>query len=235
MKDATANASLKEQAALRAASLVRSQEVVGLGTGSTAAFAIAELGRRKREEGLSIRCVATSLQSARLAFEAGLDVFGIEFFDRLDLSIDGADEIDPDLCLIKGGGAAHTREKIVHAMSERFIVVADSGKLVTRLGEGFAVPVEVLSVSVRFVERQLSALGAKEILVRAAAKKDGPVVTDNGNLVLDARFDISSPEQLEQEIALIPGVLENGIFARKLVRPTGAIIAGAGGLRELGG
>lgn len=235
MKNAAANAGLKQAAAERAVALIRSGESVGLGTGSTAAFAIAELGRRVREEGLSVRTTATSLQSMRLAREAGLPALPTESFAYLDISVDGADEIDPDLCLIKGGGAAHTREKIVHAMARRFIVVADESKLVSRLGETFAVPVEVLLPALAFVERQLIALGATSVSLRAAAGKDGPVVTDNGNVVLDARFEIGDPEELERAITLIPGVLENGIFASQLVRPSHALIAGSDGIRELGG
>ncbi len=234
MKDAAANAALKERAALRAASLVRSGETVGLGTGSTAAFVIRELGRRVREEGLSIRTTATSSQSHRIARESGLAVETPDAFDVLDLSIDGADEIDPDLCLIKGGGAAHTREKIVHAMSRRFLVVADDTKLVARLGASFAVPVEVLLPALAYVEKELLQLGATEVKLRAATRKDGPVITDNGNVVLDARFHVTDPEELERAVTLIPGVVENGIFARPQVRPQSALIAAADGIRELG-
>ena len=235
MKSAAANANFKEAVGLRAASLIRSGETVGLGTGSTAAFVIRELGRRVREEGLSIQTTATSFQSMRLARDAGLAVLAPEAFASLDVSIDGADEIDGDLCLIKGGGAAHTREKIVHAMSRRFLVVADESKLVARLGMGFAVPVEVLMPALSYVESQLAFLGATDVMLRAAAKKDGPVITDNGNVVLDARFAIEDPEALEAAITMIPGVLENGIFARRQVRPSAALIAGADGLREMGG
>ena len=235
MKAAGANAELKETAALRAASLIRSGESVGLGTGSTAAFLIRELGRRVREEGLSIQTTATSFQSTRLAREAGLSVLPSDAFAFLDVSIDGADEIDSDLRLIKGGGAAHTREKIVHAMARRFLVVADETKLVGRLGVGFAVPVEILMGALAFVESQLVRMGALEVTLRAAVRKDGPVITDNGNVILDARFAIEDPEGLEREITMIPGVLENGIFARAEVRPTAAIIAGTDGIREMGG
>jgi len=221
MKDAQANSQSKLKAAIEAVGRVHSKMRVGLGTGSTAAFAIAELGRRVKEEGLVIECCATSFSSLMLATQAGLDIRPVESFDHLDLSIDGADEVDQNLRLIKGGGAAHTREKIVHALSSNFLCVVDRSKLVDQLG-GFRVPVEFLPVSIRLVESELARLGASDCSLRMAVKKDGPVITDNGNLVFDVKFESLDAELLESEINQIPGVVENGIFAK--YRPHEVII-----------
>jgi ribose 5-phosphate isomerase A len=233
MKEVSSNTELKKQAALAAAALVESGQRVGLGTGSTAAFVIEELGRRVRQENLLIECVATSFQAMNLAIVHGLRVFPIQALGgQLDISIDGADEIDPHLNLIKGGGAAHTMEKLVHVMSSRFIVVADDSKLVSKLGTRFPVPVEVIPFSYPLVEKKLKELGATEITMRMAVKKDGPVVTDNGNFVLDARFDIQEPEKLEIAINAIPGVLDNGIFSAASAVPERAFIAGNNGVEQ---
>jgi len=220
----------KKEAALRAVDQVKSGQRVGLGTGSTAAFAIEELGRRKREEGLDILCVVTSYQSQTLALQYGLNILPLSAVDRLDISIDGCDEIDADFCLIKGGGGAHTVEKIVHAMSECFIVISDSSKRVKRLGEKFAVPVEIIPSALSFVQKELLRLGSSEAILRAAINKDGPIITDSGNFILDARFFIKDPFKLEREIKSIPGVIENGIFASEEVKPFISIISGDNGL-----
>lgn len=223
MKDASANQDQKRSVAVRAAALVVNGQTVGLGTGSTAAFFIEDLGRRVREEKLSLKCVVTSFSSSVLAREHGLSIFPLDDFDSLDISVDGADEIDSSMCLIKGGGAAHTREKLVHAMSKRFVVIADASKRVSKLGEKFPVPVECIPPSVRFVERKLRELGGKPSIRLAKGGKDGPVVTDNGNLIVDSLLDLSNPEKMEREINSIPGVLDNGIFA--IIKPSEAFIA----------
>ena len=233
MKDTLKNTEAKRQAGAAAATLAEKGMRVGLGTGSTAAFAIEELGRRNREEGLELQCVATSFQSALLAAKAGLPLLASESVSRLDLSIDGADEIDPERNLIKGGGAAHTREKIVHSMSERFVVVADDSKLVSRLGEGFGVPVEFLLDSRALVESRLVQLGAKDCSLRMAAKKDGPVITDNGLLIFDVAFDEFLPSELESAITAIPGVLECGIFAKTKPQKGDCLVGSGEGIRKL--
>jgi ribose 5-phosphate isomerase A len=220
MKDIHASLEGKRRAGEEAARRVQSGMKVGLGTGSTTAFAIAELGRRVREEGLKIECCVTSFSSQNLAIEAGLRPLPVESFDRLDISIDGADEVDPQLRLIKGGGAAHTREKIVHALSSLFLCIVDPSKLVSQLG-AFRVPVEFLPVSLKLVQHELEKLGG-ECALRMAVRKDGPVVTDNGNLIFDVAFGAFDAEQLEKEINSIPGVIENGIFAR--YRPNEVIV-----------
>ncbi|MBI3396411.1 MAG: ribose-5-phosphate isomerase RpiA [Spirochaetia bacterium] len=230
MKSADSNAELKRSAALSAAAYVKSGDRVGLGTGSTSAFVIQELGRRMREEKLLIQCVTTSYQSLLLARGAGLNVVPIPLVDALDVSIDGADEIDPDLNLIKGGGAAHTMEKLVHALSKKFVVVADSSKLVPKLGTRFAIPVEVIPAAAYFVTARLKDLGCQDVVMRMAVKKDGPVITENGNIILDAKWDVRDPQALERQINVIPGVLDNGIFSAVSVRPAVAIIAGERGV-----
>lgn len=202
----------RRKVGVAAAALVAPGMVVGLGTGSTAAFAIAELGRRWREEGLRFTGVPTSWSAAELARDAGVLVRTLNDVDRIDLALDGADEVGPGLALIKGGGAAHTQEKIVATAAERFVVLADDGKLVDVLGRKWAVPIEVLGIALRPVERRLRELGAVPTL-RKGGGKDGPVVTDHGNLVVDARFpEIPDPEQLGCALDAIPGVVEHGLF-----------------------
>lgn len=233
MKNVSANLSAKAEAGHAAAALVEDGMLVGLGTGSTAAFAITEIGRRVQAGEIQIRCVATSFQARILALDAGLLLLDPGDVKQLDISIDGADEIDSALNLIKGGGAAHTLEKIIHSMSRRFIVVADESKEVAQLGQTFAVPVEVLSAARSYVGVALQEMGASELNLRMARSKDGPVVTDNGNLVLDARFKIEYPEHLEMEINNIAGVVENGIFARARPHAGDCIIGSENGVKYL--
>jgi len=203
----------KRRAGERAADAVSDGDVVGLGTGSTAAAAIRALGRRV-DSGLDVRAIPTSYQSRMLAREVGIPLLTLEEATP-DLAIDGADRIaipdhDGPPALIKGGGAAHAREKLVDAAAERFLVVADPTKLADRLDA--AVPVEALPDAVPVVERRLSALGGDPTL-RAAERKDGPVVTDNGNLVIDCAFGpIDDPDALAADLSALPGVLDHGLF-----------------------
>ena len=200
----------KRAAGIAAARLVSPGMVVGLGTGSTVAYTIKELGRQVREEGLDILGVVTSYQSEILAIEAGIRLTTLSQHPELDLAIDGADQIDSKLRAIKGGGAAHTREKIVSVSAKRFVVVADESKTSTQLDK--TVPVEVLPFAKELVVKKIRELGGKSQL-RSAVKKDGPVITDNGNFVLDAEFGvIKDPEALALQLSAIPGVVEHGIF-----------------------
>ncbi|HAM45045.1 MAG TPA: ribose 5-phosphate isomerase A [Propionibacteriaceae bacterium] len=202
----------KQRVGIEAASMVQDGAIVGLGSGSTAAFATRELGRRVREEGLSIVGVPTSFSASMLARELGIPIRTLDDVEHIDIAIDGADEVDPDLNLIKGGGAAHTREKVIDYLAELFIVVVDETKLVQHLGETFPVPVEVIPMAVAPVIRQLRALGGSPE-VRRAVKKDGPVISDQGNFIVDVRFDaIGDPQAMEIAMNRIPGVVENGIF-----------------------
>jgi ribose 5-phosphate isomerase A len=204
---------MKQEVGKAAADRVQSNSVVGLGTGSTTAFAIQALGDRlKQGEITNIVGIPTSFQAEVLAKQYGIPLTTLDAVDRIDIAIDGADEVDPHKNLIKGGGAAHTREKVVDALAELFIVVVDAGKLVDKLGSTFLLPVEVIPMAVTPVMRKLQALGGKPEL-RMGIKKAGPVVTDQGNLVIDVRFDsIDNPAELEKTINNIPGVLENGLF-----------------------
>lgn len=202
----------KAAAGLAAAALVESGMKVGLGTGSTAAFAIAELGRRIREEDLHIVGTPTSFAAEFLARTHRVPLLSLDDLDTLDLAFDGADEVNPALDLIKGRGAAHTRERVVASIADRFVVLADASKLVSRLGTRMPVPVEFLPMALRPVSRALTALGGRPEL-RMAQRKDGPIVTDQGFWILDVWFDgIDEPGTLGSAIRAIPGVLDHGLF-----------------------
>ena len=170
-----------------------------------------------------------------LAAELGIPLRSLNAVERIDLAIDGADEVDPAFQLIKGGGACHVQEKLVAARAERFVVVVDSTKLVDRLNLGFLLPVEVLPGAWRQVQQQLSVMhGAAEL--RMAQRKAGPVVTDQGNLVLDVRFEggIADPVVLERKLNNIPGVLENGLFVNLADEVlVGEVKDGRAGVRSL--
>ena len=210
MKDASANQSAKKAAGEAAADLVKSGMVVGLGTGSTVAWTIKRLGERMKEEGLEFLGVPTSFQAESLAIECGIRLTTLNQHPVLDLAIDGADQVDHRLYVIKGGGAAHTREKVVACSARRFVIVADESKFANHLTH--PVPVEALPFALRLVERQLLELGGRPVL-RLGKMKDGPVITDNGNFVLDVDFGrIEEPVELGARISRIPGLVEHGIF-----------------------
>lgn len=210
MKDASANADAKRLAGEAAADLVKSGMVVGLGTGSTVAWTIKRLGVRVKEEGLQFLGVPTSFQAENLAISSGITLTTLNVHPALDLAIDGADQVDGSLFVIKGGGAAHTREKVVACSAQRFVIVADESKYVDKLT--WPVPVEVLPFAAKLVERRLRALGGVPVL-RQGLRKDGPVITDNGNFVMDADFGaIEDPEALAARLCGIPGIVEHGIF-----------------------
>jgi ribose 5-phosphate isomerase A len=198
---------MKQAVAAAATEQIQSGMVVGLGSGSTAALMIQALGAKLKSGELSdVVGVTTSFQGEVLAAELGIPLKSLNAIERIDLAIDGADEVDPAFQLIKGGGACHVQEKLV-------AVVVDSTKLVDTLNLGFLLPVEVLPGAWRQVQTQLAAMGG-DAQLRMAVKKAGPVVTDQGNLVLDVKFagGISDPAGLEAAINNLPGVLENGLF-----------------------
>lgn len=203
----------KQAAGARAATLVADGMRLGLGTGSTAACALAAIGERIRDENLSVVGVPTSFAAERLARTHGIPLTTLDQTPRLDLALDGADEVDPDLNLIKGRGAAHAREKVVATQAERFVVLADPSKDVRYLGEKRALPVEVMPMAVRPVMDLLEALGA-EPEVRMGQSKDGPVVSDQGFWIIDAGFPdgIDDPPALSQRLLMQPGVLDHGLF-----------------------
>ena len=201
------SAEAKRRAGESAAEAVEDGMVVGLGTGSTAAQAIRALGERV-ENGLDIEGIPTSYQSRQRANEAGIPLTTLDEATP-DIAIDGADQVAGD-ALVKGGGAAHAREKIVDSAADRFLVVADPTKEADALDH--PVPVEVLPDARRPVAEAVEGLGGVAQL-RAAERKDGPVVTDNGNLVLDCEFgEIGSPGALATELSALPGVVEHGLF-----------------------
>ena len=208
---------LKKFVARKVMDFVKNDMTIGLGSGSTMVYVIDEIGKKiKTGELKNISGVPTSFQSSILGMENGINILDFNSVKKIDIAIDGADEIDPSKYLIKGGGGAHTREKFIDYYAEKFIVVADESKLVDNLGSTFAVPVEVLPEAYVSVKNILSNMGGMATL-RMAMKKAGPVITDQGNFILDTKFEnIKNPRQLERDINNIPGVLENGLFTREV-------------------
>lgn len=208
MKTTGGSDEAKRRAGESAAEFVSDGMTVGLGTGSTAAFAIRALGRAV-DAGLEVRGVPTSFASRELARDVGVPLADLDAVERIDVAIDGADQIAGRDC-IKGGGAAHAREKVVDAFADRFLVVADPSKETETLDR--PVPVEVLPDARATVAHSVRVAGGDPAL-RSADRKDGPVVTDNGNLVLDCDFGpIDDPEALARTLADTPGVVEHGLF-----------------------
>jgi ribose 5-phosphate isomerase A len=204
---------IKKAVAREALSFVEDDMAVGLGTGSTTAHFIRLLGKKVMEEELEVYGIPTSHQSRLLAIESGIPIASLDEVDAIDLAVDGADEVDPELNLIKGRGAALTMEKIIEYRAGTFLVLVDESKLVERLGQKMPVPIEVIPAAWRAIAEELEVFNA-EAELRMAVKKDGPVITDNGNFILDARFAmIEDPLDMEMELNSIPGVVENGIFA----------------------
>jgi len=203
----------KLKAALEAVEHVKEGFIVGLGSGSTAAFAIKALGERVKAENLHIMGVPTSYQAFLLAVEFNIPITTLDEHQIIDVTIDGADQLTPELYLIKGGGAALAREKIVAAASKVNVIIADETKKVTLLGANNQfVPVEVLPFAISLVKRKIVDLGGKPV-VREGKGKLGPTITDNGNAVLDSFFgEIANPAELQVKLKMIPGVVETGFF-----------------------
>jgi ribose 5-phosphate isomerase A len=203
----------KQNSALAAVKHVKNDFIVGLGSGSTAAFAIQALGERIKQENLHVMGIPTSYQAFLLAIEYKIPITTIDEHPVIDLTIDGADQITPELNLIKGMGAAMAREKIVAAASKLNIIIVDQQKKVKYLGErGQVVPIEVLPFAISLVKEKLVTIGAKP-LVREGTGKLGPVITDNGNAILDTAFgEIENPAKLAVKVKMVPGVVETGFF-----------------------
>jgi ribose 5-phosphate isomerase A len=203
----------KRKAALEAVKHVKDGFIVGLGSGSTAAYAIEALGERISRERLNVLGIPTSYQAFLLAVKHGIAVTTLEEHPMISLTIDGADQIDPQLNLIKGMGAALAREKIVASASKQSIIIADQTKKVQVLGEkDHPVPVEVLPFAISLVKRRIAELGGKAV-VREGKGKVGPVITDNGNVVIDAVFGlVRDAATLETKLKMISGVVETGLF-----------------------
>jgi len=203
----------KQRAGEAAAALIEDGMVVGLGTGSTTAYAIEALGKRVRTEGLQIQGVPTSFFAERLAHQSGIPLVSLDDIAALDLAFDGADEVDAAFNLIKGRGAAHTREKVVAAQAKRFVVLVDESKIVEKLGLKMPLPIEVLPMALGPISRALEKLGALPEL-RMGLRKDGPVVSDQGFWIVDARFPDGLPEleSLNHSLLQMPGLLDHGLF-----------------------
>ena len=199
----------KRKAAQRAIEFVQSGQVVGLGTGSTSEFAIKALAEMVRD-GLLIKGVPTSEAAAKLARSLGVPLVELNDVPAIDITIDGADEVDPAFHMIKGGGGALTREKLVALSSTRRVYVVDESKVVERLGQSWAVPVEVLPFAWTLSAKQLTVLGCEP---RLRGDPRAPFLTDNGNYIIDCRFNsIPDAPQLERAIKQLPGVVESGLF-----------------------
>ncbi len=218
----------KRRAAEAAVDRVEDGMVLGLGTGSTVRYAIERLGRRVAE-GWELAGVPTSRATAELARELQIPLTTLDEHPSLDLTIDGADEVDPRLDLIKGLGGALLREKIVAAASEAFLVVVDEGKAVEGLGERAPLPVEVLPFGARRTRSRLEALGCEPTLRRAG---EAPFRTDNGNYMIHCRFEgIADPRELAGRLKEIPGVIEHGLF---LEMADAVFVGTAAGVKEMG-
>jgi len=203
----------KELVAQHAARKIEDGMIVGLGTGSTANCFIEALARRHHQEGLKVQTVSSSVVSAIKARELGLPLLAVEQLTGLDVYVDGADEVAPDMTLLKGRGFDLVREKLLAGASREFWVLIDPGKRVGRIGERYAIPVEVIPFAWQLVRESLAAIGGKAEL-RQTANKDGLVVTSHGSLVLDTEFaEAFDSHTLDTVLNGIPGVVEHGIFS----------------------
>ena len=223
---------MKKAVAKAAVDQIENGMILGLGSGSTAALMIEALALKiKSGEIKDVVGVTTSFQGEVLANQLGIPLTSLSSVSEIDLAIDGADEVDPNFQLIKGGGACHVQEKLVAALAKKFIVVVDSSKLVEKLNLDFKLPVEVLPSAWKQVQKTLGKYGGEGDL-RMAQKKAGPVVTDQGNLILDLLFEngIDDPDSLESQINNIPGVLENGLF----INLTDEVLVGKVDNKEVG-
>lgn len=205
----------KRDAALEAAQQVKDNSVIGLGSGSTAAYAIQEIGDRIKQGEISVSAVPSSYQSLNLAVKYGVPLTTLDENPVLDLTIDGADQIDGQLNLLKGMGGALTREKIVDSASKKLIIVADERKEVKFLGEkNHPVPVEVLPFAMPTLTRKIKRMEGQPV-VRKGNGKVGPVITDNGNAIIDVHLgDIHHPKEVNWKLKSLPGVVETGLFVQ---------------------
>jgi ribose 5-phosphate isomerase A len=202
---------IKQKAGAHAAQLVKPNMTIGIGTGSTAHWFITALAKRIKD-GLLCRCVPTSQATKLLATELQIPLVELNDVLKIDLDIDGADEIDPQLNLIKGGGGALLQEKMIAAASAQVIIIADSSKWVTQLG-AFPLPVEVVPYGWKQVQQHIQS--ANNITVQLRNKNNKPFITDHGHYILDCHYKkIENPKQLSVELNMIPGVVENGLFIK---------------------
>ncbi|MDG6218740.1 MAG: ribose-5-phosphate isomerase RpiA [Candidatus Thermoplasmatota archaeon] len=200
---------MKKIAAEKAVELVKDNMIVGLGTGSTVKYALKKIGKLSLE-GLIIKGIPTSNQSKKLAEKFNISLTTLAEHPEIDITIDGADEVDSDLNLIKGGGGALTREKIIAFHSKKLVIIVDDSKVVKSLGIDFPLPVEVIKFGWEATKKTLETFGC---VCKLRKIFDDPFITDNGNYIIDCEFDrIPDPEQLEHDLNMIPGVVENGLF-----------------------
>ncbi|MBK8277444.1 MAG: ribose-5-phosphate isomerase RpiA [Nitrospira sp.] len=205
--------SLKKAAALKALDFVRDGMVVGLGTGSTAKHLVIALGERVRA-GMKLRAVPTSLETAELARQVGIPLIDTANRWEIDVAIDGADQVDPNFNLIKGGGGALLKEKIVAASAKQFIVMVDQTKQVPVLGGSFPLPIEIIPFGWGSTAREIERLTRGRLVLRE--RNGAPFKTEAGHLILDVHLDrIDKPAELETALNLIPGVVETGLFVNR--------------------
>ena len=200
----------KQKVADEIAMRVKDGDILGVGSGSTVYVALLAIAKRIKEEGLKVKAIPTSIEISLFCAKLGIPLTTL-FENKPDWLFDGADEVDPDKSLIKGRGGAMFKEKLLICSSPKNYIIVDDSKLVKRLGTNFPVPIEVFPTALLHVEEELKKIGASELQLRPAKGKDGPIITENGNLILDARFhDIG--KDMERSIKSITGVIESGLF-----------------------
>ncbi|RLF20923.1 MAG: ribose 5-phosphate isomerase A [Thermoprotei archaeon] len=209
----------KERAAKKAVEFIKDGQIVGVGSGTTVELFIKILAERIKREGLDIITIPTSFRTYQLLAEYNFKIASLNEYPDLDIAIDGADEVDSHLNLIKGGGAAHTLEKIVDYSARDFIVIVDYRKISNKLCEKRYIPIEVIPIAIKRVTKELMKMGAVDVRLRGGEpNKYGPLITELGNVILDTKFKpLENPESMEREIKTIPGVVEVGIFSGRHV------------------
>src|ERR1700761_7302310 len=208
--DIIINKEAKQKVADKIAEKVKDGDVLGVGSGSTSYMALLAIAKKIKEQKLNVKAITTSVEITMVCSNLGIPTTTL-FEHRPDWYFDGADEVDPDHSLIKGRGGAMFKEKLIMSSSPVTYIIVDESKLVQKLGTNFPIPIEVFPSALLHVEEKLKALGANSLILRPAKGKDGPIITENGNLVLDARFDRIGKD-FEQKIKAITGVIESGLF-----------------------
>ncbi|KAG7190347.1 hypothetical protein KM043_006460 [Ampulex compressa] len=197
---------------------VKDNNVIGIGSGSTVIYAVHRLAERVKEEKLNVVCVPTSFQARQLILNNHLTLGDLETYPKLDCAIDGADEVDADMNLIKGGGGCLLQEKIVASCAKQFVIIADYTKNSEKLGEQYkkGIPIEVVPMAYVPIQQRIENNYGGSVKIRMALAKAGPVITDNGNFILDWHFpqDLTNWSRINAEISLIPGVVETGLFIK---------------------
>ncbi|WP_461449408.1 ribose 5-phosphate isomerase A [Mucilaginibacter sp.] len=200
----------KQKVANEIATRVKDGDILGVGSGSTVYVALLAIAKRIKEEGLQVKAIPTSIEISLFCAKLGIPLTTLYEY-KPDWLFDGADEVDPDNSLIKGRGGAMFKEKLLISSSPKNYIIVDNSKIVKKLGTNFPVPIEIFPPALLHVEEELKKLGTTELLLRPAKGKDGPVITENGNLILDARFE-EIGKSMERDISAITGVIESGLF-----------------------